>query len=867
MTGTTNGVELNNCRNTYSYLQKLRHHLLIAGTGRAGTSYLVQYLTACGLETHLSRNPNSWIDENANAGLEDFPEKNADLPYVVKSPWLYEFVEDLLARDDIQVDAVIVPMRDLVEAATSRVVNELRARLGREDIPGELTRWHTWGIVPGGTVYSLNPIDQARLLSMGFHQVIHACVKKRVPLIFLEFPRFITDGEYLYEQLRSVLGGIDSSAAMRAHAQTAQPDKVRIGGELANSANISKGDLFPNFDALDRVALHREITNARRDRDIQRTEAEHLKSVIADAERRLGEGLPPAAKIQLFVDEGNGFSEERSSSQTIAQDMLSERYIFTLDHITDIKTLRLDPIDDSAILIVEDAILIGSNGSISLMDKLTSNCSFSTDGILYFESKDPQIIFDNIPVQSPDPTVVRLEFQINFLKTGMDAQLACAKLACQHRETRTRELEAEVTQLQESLHSHISACEELTRLAQSLENTHRHTLETMERDLVRRNTQHNAAIELLKAQFEAAARNSDERQTRLTQSLEDAHQQTLRAMEQDLARRDTVHNAAIELLKAQFAAAARSSDEQHAKLTVSLEDAHQQTLRTMEQDLARRDAQHNVAIELLKAQFEAAVRSSDEQQTTLAREYEATTTVLKASHATALELQAEQQRAAHESAIATLRSTHQNAVRAIEDRIREVIEQQIVELDTFGDNSMSWLASAESQLTEFDRYAGSQRLHPIGVAAAGEPHALHTAPPNQFAPPESSDALETHLLAPDNENASHKPDALSAALAKLASEFAQFEPSSCGSQSSIGNRYVTALTSLKRDHERATDQFATRSQQLLKCQLENLAQVEREHESETKGLMKQIEVLESTIEVVRKWTGFRMVAWLNDRSK
>lgn len=816
MTGTTNGVELNNCRNTYSCLQKLRHHLLIAGTGRAGTSYLVQYLTACGLETHLTRNPDSWIDENANAGLEDFPEKNADLPYVIKSPWLYEFVEDLLARDDIRVDAVIVPMRDLVEAATSRVVNELRARLGREDIPGELTRWHTWGTVPGGTVYSLNPIDQARLLSMGFHQVIHACVKKRVPLIFLEFPRFITDGEYLYEQLRSVLRGIDSSAAMRAHAQTAQPDKVRIGDELANSANISKGDLFPNFDALDRVALHREITNARRDRDVHRTEAEHLRSIIADAEHRLGEHLPPASKIQLFVDDGHGFSEEHSSTQTIRQDKLSERYVFTLDRITDIKTLRLDPIDDSAILIVEDAMLIGSNGSISLMNNLTSNCSFSTDGILYFESKDPQIIFDNIPVELPDPTIVRLEFQINFLKTGVDAQLACAKLAWQQSETRTQELEAEVTQLQESLHSHISAREELARLAQSLENT---------------------------------------------------HQQALQAMERDLSRRDTQHNAAIELLKAQFEATARSSAEQQAKLTQSLKDAHQQTLRTMEQDLERRDSQHNVAIELLRAQFESAVRSLDEQQTALAQEYEATNTVLKASHATALELQAEQQRAAHESAIAALRSIHQNAVRAIEDRIREVIEQQIVELDTFSDKSIGWLASAESRLTQFDRYTESQRLLPVGAEVAGEPYARHTTSPNQSAALESSDAPETPLLVPDNENASLEPDALSTALAKLASEFARYEPSSHGSQSSLGNRYVTALASLKHNHERATDQFATRSRQLLDCQLNNLALMEREYENETKNLVEKIKVLESTIDVVRKWKGFRMIAWLNERSK
>ena len=269
----------------------MKHHLLIAGTGRAGTSFLVQYLTACGLDTHLARNPEDRLDENANAGLEDFPTGDANLPYVIKSPWLYEFVDELLARDDIQVDAVIIPMRALVEAATSRVVNELRARLGNEGLPSELTRWHTWGSTPGGVVYSLNPIDQARLLSMGFHRVIHACVKKRIPLLFMEFPRFITDGEYLYEQLRPILNGVDLSTAMLAHAQTARPDKVRIGGELASSTTISKGDLFPNFDALDRVALHREITNARRDREIYRTEAETLKSMIVDVEHRLEESI------------------------------------------------------------------------------------------------------------------------------------------------------------------------------------------------------------------------------------------------------------------------------------------------------------------------------------------------------------------------------------------------------------------------------------------------------------------------------------------------------------------------------------------------------------------------------------------------
>src|SRR5271170_1882476 len=69
-------------------------HLVIAGTGRAGTSFLVRYLTELGLDTTLARNGDraGW-DAEANAGLENMLISDADLPYVVKSPWICEYVD------------------------------------------------------------------------------------------------------------------------------------------------------------------------------------------------------------------------------------------------------------------------------------------------------------------------------------------------------------------------------------------------------------------------------------------------------------------------------------------------------------------------------------------------------------------------------------------------------------------------------------------------------------------------------------------------------------------------------------------------------------------------------------------------------
>src|SRR5271154_2776856 len=103
-------------------LQSPEKHLVIARTGRAGTSFLVRYLTELGLDTVLARNGEraEW-DTDANAGFENLLISGANLPYVVKSPWIGEYVDQILDEKHFKIDAFIVPVRDLVEAATSRV--------------------------------------------------------------------------------------------------------------------------------------------------------------------------------------------------------------------------------------------------------------------------------------------------------------------------------------------------------------------------------------------------------------------------------------------------------------------------------------------------------------------------------------------------------------------------------------------------------------------------------------------------------------------------------------------------------------------------------------------------------------------------
>jgi hypothetical protein len=80
--------------------QNPERHLVIAGTGRAGTSFLVRYLTELGLDTTLTRKGDAagW-DADANAGLENLLVSGNNLPYVVKSPWIGEYIEQILKEE------------------------------------------------------------------------------------------------------------------------------------------------------------------------------------------------------------------------------------------------------------------------------------------------------------------------------------------------------------------------------------------------------------------------------------------------------------------------------------------------------------------------------------------------------------------------------------------------------------------------------------------------------------------------------------------------------------------------------------------------------------------------------------------------
>jgi hypothetical protein len=255
-----------------------RHHLLIAGTGRAGTSFLVRFLHELRFDTHISRRADkAFWDENAKAGYEDHVLwKSDELPYVVKFPWLFQAIDSVLAEPSVHIDGVIIPVRNLRDAAASRIVLELRNRYAHApQLLEEPGVWDHWAAAPGGVIYSLDPLDVERALARGLHHLIERLATAEVPIHMLAFPRMIDDPGHLLRGLRGVLPArCTDDQILAAHARVADPGKVRVGRETADQGAPELDD--SELEDLDRLALRREV---QRLRDELATSREKLAAV------------------------------------------------------------------------------------------------------------------------------------------------------------------------------------------------------------------------------------------------------------------------------------------------------------------------------------------------------------------------------------------------------------------------------------------------------------------------------------------------------------------------------------------------------------------------------------------------------------
>lgn len=291
------------------------HHAVIAGTGRAGTTFLVDFLAACGLDVGGAKSDDSWYPR-AQAGRE-IALDDETRPYVVKDPWLFSYCR-ALDLSNLTVDILIIPVRDLTEAASSRVHQE---RLGMIDAGwAHRSNVGVFGSTPGGVIYSVDIDDQRHLLAEGLHELVFWASQNRIPVCLLAFPRLVEDREYLIEMLQPWLAEhCSAEEAREAFDATSQPEKVNaFHGGRATTTPDGRGRYASEIRAL--TAKIKE----------QNSEIQSLGERLQHAEQKmveLGEDVHASQEAQRTSELEMGKDVERLSRELeCARSELSEAH-------------------------------------------------------------------------------------------------------------------------------------------------------------------------------------------------------------------------------------------------------------------------------------------------------------------------------------------------------------------------------------------------------------------------------------------------------------------------------------------------------------------------------------------------------------
>ena len=193
-----------------------RHHVIISGTGRTGTTLMVQLLTNLGLDTGFTSD-DEHVYQTCNAGMErSLTEEKA--PYIIKNPGYCETLEELLITGNYHIDHIFIPVRDLFSAAQSRI--EVSKKTPRHAIPKGLSK------TPGGMWGTKDKSRQEDILARMFFKLIYVIIRYDIPHTFLEFPRLALDPAYTYEKLRPILKDMKYEEFAEIFQETSKPELI-----------------------------------------------------------------------------------------------------------------------------------------------------------------------------------------------------------------------------------------------------------------------------------------------------------------------------------------------------------------------------------------------------------------------------------------------------------------------------------------------------------------------------------------------------------------------------------------------------------------------------------------------------------------
>lgn len=343
-------------------------HSVITGTGRSGTSFIVELLTRLGVDTGFdASNIQKHKYADAEAGMEINLLNLVNPPYLVKDPSFTEYFSKVIEREDLLLEHVFVVLRDLKAAAGSRKHVEERT---------DKSLYKAGGL-PGGFSGAENVEEQEQVLLTRIFELSLQLASTDCQVTLLSYPLLVENPEYLYEKLTPLLNGIGKSKFLEIFHIIVDKKKVH---------KLSGNDSAP---------IYRKYSDKKAEETMQ-----------CDVE----------VMAQVFFDYGSGYSEKNSYFQ--AQLINSKEFVIDLPEGKKIKQLRFDPANEPCAIRLADVIAEVSSGDFSLLSDV-SNTGYEDELVIYFTDNDPKI---NISLNSLKENVKRIRILFEYIEVGRNVR-------------------------------------------------------------------------------------------------------------------------------------------------------------------------------------------------------------------------------------------------------------------------------------------------------------------------------------------------------------------------------------------------------------------------------------------------------------
>lgn len=178
--------------------------ILITGSGRSGTTFLMHLLTECGLDTGYTGATLESATDKTNSGAEWPLQDGIEFPTIIKSPGFCIHLPSTIKRFDWNVKHVFISIRKYES----------------------VVKHHLEGLEEKEKRVREQQLIQGVAYHIGF--LMEHLVFLDIPYTFIQFPRSVEDGRYLYFQLEKILKDVPYWLFMQKHKEIADKTKVRF---------------------------------------------------------------------------------------------------------------------------------------------------------------------------------------------------------------------------------------------------------------------------------------------------------------------------------------------------------------------------------------------------------------------------------------------------------------------------------------------------------------------------------------------------------------------------------------------------------------------------------------------------------------